>query len=155
MRWWMLTIAPLIRQFSRWSNCHPLRHSCIGTRRKKPSRLAFSYASRTGGEKAFGPPLPIKAMRRACVPSPMRGRCRGAADEVVDVDDRPLIRQFSRWSNCHLPPREGFWSSFSSPFGRKSTFSTVGEKAFGSALPSNVPRLCSFPYEGKVPRSGG
>ena len=22
----------------------------------------------------------------------------------------PLIRQFSRWSNCHLPPREGFWS---------------------------------------------
>ena len=68
-------------------------------------------------------------------------------------------------------------SSVFSPFGRKATrcgkrigarlkkpsrlaFSyasrpTGGEKAFGSALPSNVPRLCSFPYEGKVPRSGG
>ena len=49
------------------------------------------------------------------------------------VTSFPLIRQFSRWSNCHLP------RIAASPRG----------KAFGSALPSNVPRLCSFPYEGR------
>ena len=35
-------------------------------------------------------------------------------------------------------------SSVFSPFGRKSTFSTGGEKAFGSALPSNAPRSVGF-----------
>ena len=35
-------------------------------------------------------------------------------------------------------------SSVFSPFGRKSTFSTGGEKAFGSALPSNAPRSAGF-----------
>ncbi len=70
----MLTIAPLIRQFSRWSNCHPLRHSRIGTRRKKPSRLAFSYASRPQGE-GFRPAASNEVMRRACLaPSPAEGK---------------------------------------------------------------------------------
>ena len=64
-----VTFFPLIRQFSRWSNCHPLRHSRIGARLKKPSRLAFSYASRsTGGEKAFGSALPSNAPRKRSFP---------------------------------------------------------------------------------------
>ncbi len=37
----------------------------IGARRKKPSRLAFSFASRTGGEKAFGSALPINILQRS------------------------------------------------------------------------------------------
>ena len=49
----MLTIAPLIRQFSRWSNCRPLRYSRIDARLKKPSRLAFSYASRPAVGEGF------------------------------------------------------------------------------------------------------
>ena len=97
MRWWMLTIAPLILQFSRWSNCHPLRHSRIGARLKKPSRLAFSYASRsTGGEKAFGKSTYFS-----------------------------LIRQFSRWSNCHLPQGEGDYAGF--PWGKLSARTAVSD----------------------------
>ena len=42
-----------------------------------------------------------KAMRRACVPSPMRGKWREAPDEVVDVNERPLIRLFSLRSKIH------------------------------------------------------
>ena len=41
-----VTNFPLIRLFSLWSKSHPLRHSRIGARLKKPSRLAFSCASR-------------------------------------------------------------------------------------------------------------
>ena len=59
------TYFSLIRLFSLRSKIHPLRHSRIGARLKKPSRLAFSCASRpTGGEKAFGSALPSNAPRK-------------------------------------------------------------------------------------------
>ena len=68
----MLTIAPLIRQFSRWSNCH----------------LPRIAASPRG--KAFGRPFPIKQCAAPASLLPLlRGRWRGAPDEVVDVNDRP------------------------------------------------------------------
>ena len=104
---------PLIRLFSLRSKSLPLRHSRIGARLKKPSRLAFSYASRpTGGEKAFGSALPSNAPRsvgfslgwRSC----QQARRAQMTDEgaviltcLVRSLAFPLIRQFSRWSNCH------------------------------------------------------
>ena len=53
MRWWMLTIAPssVFSPFGRKSR--PLRLSRSGARRKKPSRLAFSYASRPAVGEGF------------------------------------------------------------------------------------------------------
>ena len=113
----MVTIAPLIRLFSLRSKSHPLRHSRIGAWRKKPSRLAFSFASRsTGGEKAFGSALPSNAPRSVGFSLGWRSCQQARRAQMTDEGGRdtnllgkvtffPLIRQFSRWSNCHLPPR--------------------------------------------------
>ena len=84
-----------------------------------------------------------EAMRRASVPSPMRGRWRGAPDEVVDVNERPLIRLFSLRSKSHplQHSRIGAWRKKPSRLAFSyASRSTGGEKAFGSALPSNAPR---------------
>ena len=62
----------LIRQFSRWSNCH----------------LPRIAASPRG--KAFGRPHPMKQCAAPASHLPLlRGRWREAPDEVVDVNDRP------------------------------------------------------------------
>ena len=91
MRWWMVTIAPLIRQFSLRSNCHLLHRRGEG----------FWYAAAN------------EAMCRASVGFPWGKLC--AAQPLCDegiataynllgrVTYFSLIRQFSRWSNCHLP----------------------------------------------------
>ena len=62
---------PLIRQFSRWSNCH----------------LPRIAASPRG--KAFGRPHAKKQCAAPVFLPLLRGRWRGAPDEVVDGDDRP------------------------------------------------------------------
>ena len=85
MRWWMVTIAPLIRQFSLRSNCHLLHRRGEG----------FWYAAAN------------EAMCRASVGFPWGKLC--AAQPLCDegiataynllgrVTNFSLIRQFSRW----------------------------------------------------------
>ena len=104
----------------------------------------------TGGEKAFGSALPSNAPRSVGFSLGWRSCQQARRAQMTDEGGRdtnllgkvtffPLIRQFSRWSNCHLP----------------RIAASPREKAFGSALPSNAPRERSFPYEGKVARSAG
>jgi hypothetical protein len=77
---------------------------------------------------------------------------------VVDVNDRPLIRQFSRWSNCH-PLRQAHRRSAekAKPFGFFFRLAHRRGEGFWSVAShkSNAPRKRSFPYEGKVARSAG
>ena len=137
----MVTIAPLIRLFSLRSKSHPLRHSRIGARLKKPSRLAFSYASRpTGGEKAFGSALPSNAPRSVGFPWGKLCAAQPLCDEGKPVVLTCLVRSPS------------FPSSVSSPVGRTATFPALrlrrgGRLLVGRMQKSNAPRLLpSFPY---------
>ena len=119
---------PLIRQFSRWSNCHPLRQAHRRSAEKaKPFgfflRLAPRIAASPRG-KAFGRPHPMKQCAAPVFLPLLRGRWREAPDEVVDVNERPLIRHSGFAAKRWLPLGEGFW------------------------------RLPNFPYEGKVDRGG-
>ena len=112
---------PLIRQFSRWSNCH----------------LPRIAASPQG--KAFGRPHPMKQCAAPVFLPLLRGRWRGAPDEVVDVDDHPLIRQFSRWSNCH-PLRQAHRRSAekAKPFGFFFRLAHRRGEGFCLPLPINI-----------------
>ena len=88
-----------------------------------------------------------EAMCCACVPSPMRGRWRGAPDEVVDVNECPLIRLFSLRSKSHPLRHSRIGARLKKPSRLAFSYAsrpTGGEKAFGSALPSNAPRSAGF-----------
>ncbi len=132
---------PLIRQFSRWSNCHlpPREGFCAA------SLLPRIAASPRG--KAFGRPHPMKQCAAQAFLPLLRGRWREAPDEVVDVNDRPLIRLFSLRSKI-LPLRHSrIGARLKKPSRLAFSYAsrpTGGEKAFGSALPSNAPRSVGF-----------
>ena len=132
---------PLIRLFSLRSKSLPLRHSRIGARLKKPSRLAFSYASRpTGGEKAFGSALPSNAPRSVGFSLGWRS-CHQARRAQMTVEGGGLLHKnglvmvitspssvvFALRLSRHLPPREGFWLAAS----QRGSYG----KAFGWPLP--------------------
>ena len=120
---------PLIRLFSLRSKSHPLRHSRIGARLKKPSRLAFSYASRpTGGEKAFGSALPSNAPRSVGFSLGWRS-CQQARRAQMTDEGGGLLHKTGLATVITFP------SSVFSPFGRKATFPTAGGKAFGTPHP--------------------
>ena len=131
---------PFIRLFSLRSKSLPLRYSRIGARLKKPSNLAFSYASRpTVGRRLLV--VRSRAMRRASVGFPWGKLC--AAQPLCD-EGKPVVL------TC-LVRSLAFPSSVSSPVGRTATFPALrlrrgGRLLVGRMQKSNAPRKRSFPY---------
>ena len=165
MRWWMLTNAPssVFSPFGRKA-CRCGKR--IGARLKKPSRLAFSYASRpTRGEKAFGSALPSNAPRSVGFSLGWRSCHQARRAQMTDEGGRdtnllgkvtffPLIRQFSLRSKSHPLRHSRIGTRLKKP--SRLAFSCASRPALrlrrggrllvGRMQKSNAPRLCSFPY---------